>query len=71
MSPALNGSSALEIKIHNRIMFHFYPGLPTNSSYTLSAHFKPTISSLVFNADFLFSMDVISVSGFLQSSYAL
>ena len=35
MSPALNGSSALErfersnaIKIHNGIMFDFYPGLP-------------------------------------------
>ena len=50
MSPALNGSSALQhfersnaIEIRNGIMFNFYPGLPympaLNGSFTLQ-HFE-------------------------------
>ena len=49
-------------------MFHFYPGLPTNILDTLSAHFKTTILTLVFNTDFLSSRDVISK---MLAAYAL
>ena len=54
MSPALNGSSALErfecsnaIKIRNGIMFDFYPGLP--QLYLIKIVWRPYILSLAID----------------------
>ena len=64
MSPALNGSSALQhfersniVKIRNGIMFNFYPGLPhipTEHAYT---------ASMLVNDTWSFFIDMLPFAG--------